>query len=142
MDNERQDLSTAIVDYITVRGEDKLLKLDKEIDKLKASANPADQQRLETQQQKRLDQAQKFKPANWLTDAAKRAGQLQLVTHAPKFTHTDAKGSGMFAPSVQSSTLKGTVDTNSISQPQIDVIGNAATGVGEEENAGGQLATE
>ncbi|WP_279474606.1 type I-F CRISPR-associated protein Csy1 [Aeromonas veronii] len=30
--------------------------------------------------------------ADWLDDAAKRAKQITLVTHAPKFTHGDARG--------------------------------------------------
>lgn len=33
--------------------------------------------------------------ADWLDDAAKRARQVTLVTHAPKFTHGDAKGAGV-----------------------------------------------
>lgn len=128
MDNSHQGLSAVIVDYITARGHEKLEKLNKDIEKLKSSANPADQLKLEGLEQKRLDEQDKFKPANWLTDAARRAGQLQLVTHAPKFLHSDAKGSGVFAPadSQISAHADGTISTSNISRPKIDVIGNAA----------------
>ncbi|WP_042037601.1 type I-F CRISPR-associated protein Csy1, partial [Aeromonas popoffii] len=43
---------------------------------------------------------QEAKPDKWLTkgewldDAARRAKQISLVTHAPKFTHGDARGIG------------------------------------------------
>lgn len=63
--------------------------------------------------------------ANWLSDAAKRAWQITLVTHAPKFTHGDAKGSGAL---VTPDTTPGSlfITTRSLNCPAIDVIGNAA----------------
>lgn len=36
-----------------------------------------------------------FYPENWLPDAAKRAGQLSLVSHPSKFTHPSAKTSSL-----------------------------------------------
>jgi CRISPR-associated protein Csy1 len=127
LNNSTHGLSTVIVQYITARGQDKLDKLDKEIVKFKASANSADQAKVEQLEQKRRDEQEKFIPANWLTDAARRAGQLQLVTHAPKFTHSDAKASGLFATSKQQgANADGTLCTASIKKPAIDVIGNAA----------------
>jgi CRISPR-associated protein Csy1 len=38
----------------------------------------------------------KYQPRTWLTDAARRAGQISLVTHAAKFTHGDAKSSSIY----------------------------------------------
>ncbi|NQZ11043.1 MAG: type I-F CRISPR-associated protein Csy1 [Algicola sp.] len=125
MDNSQQGLSAKIVDYIAARGQDKLEKLDKDIDKLKLSANPADQAKLEKLEQKRLDEREKFIPANWLTDAAKRAGQLQLVSHAPKFIHSDARATGVFALNSKAD-VDGTISTANIQRPAVDVIGNAA----------------
>lgn len=123
---EQNDLTQKVVEYITARGAEKLEKLDKTIAKLKASNNEADQAKLELEEQKRRDEVEKFIPANWLDDAARRAKQLQLVTHAPKFLNSDAKASGIYAVNEQKGMSDGTVSTSSIAKPVIDVIGNAA----------------
>ena len=117
-------MSAVIADYINIRKNEKLEKLVKVIEKLKASANPADQQKLELEEKKHRDEQEKFIPANWLEDAAKRAKQLQLTTHAPKFTHSDAKATGVYQISHQS--LSGLVSTGSLTTHDIDVVGNAA----------------
>lgn len=59
----------------------------------------------------------------WLDDAAKRAKQITLVTHAPKFTHGDARGIGA---RVEGQGGEGYLSTASLTAPVIDVIGNAA----------------
>ncbi|RLM16765.1 type I-F CRISPR-associated protein Csy1 [Gibbsiella quercinecans] len=61
----------------------------------------------------------------WLTDAASRAEQISLVTHALKFTHSDAKGSSVFsaAPVEESPEY---LSTASLRQPAVDAVGNAA----------------
>lgn len=61
--------------------------------------------------------------AHWLDDAAKRAKQITLVTHAPKFTHGDARGIGA---RVEEKEGEGFLSTASLTTPAIDVIGNAA----------------
>jgi CRISPR-associated protein Csy1 len=72
---------------------------------------------------------QEAKPDKWLTkgewldDAAKRAKQITLVTHAPKFTHGDARGVGA---RVEGQEGEGYLSTASLTAPVIDVIGNAA----------------
>lgn len=72
---------------------------------------------------------QEAKPDKWLTkgdwldDAAKRAKQITLVTHAPKFTHGDARGGGA---RVERQEGEGYLSTASLTAPVIDVIGNAA----------------
>lgn len=60
---------------------------------------------------------------DWLDDAAKRAKQITLVTHAPKFTHGDARGIGA---RVEGQEGEGFLSTASLTTPAIDVIGNAA----------------
>ena len=122
--NNKDGMSTVIADYINNRKNEKLEKLDKIITKLKASENAADQQKLEVEEQKYRDEQQKFIPNNWLEDAAKRAKQLQLTTHAPKFTHSDAKSSGVYQNTHQ--PIQGLVSTGSLTNCAIDVIGNAA----------------
>ena len=123
---EQHPLSKVIAVYIKARADAKLEKFDKETAKRRkeftdeTEAATFDQE----QAQRRQEEAAKFEPSTWLADAAIRAKQISLVTHAVKFTHTDAKGSSLFcassadhSPYLASATLK---------QPQIDVVGNAA----------------
>ncbi|MGB3394545.1 MAG: type I-F CRISPR-associated protein Csy1 [Stenotrophomonas sp.] len=41
------------------------------------------------------DTASKYEYTSWLTDAARRVGQIQAVTHVLKATHPDARGSSL-----------------------------------------------
>ncbi|MBT2774468.1 type I-F CRISPR-associated protein Csy1 [Halomonas sp. ISL-60] len=41
---------------------------------------------------------EQFQFDNWINDAARRVGQLQVVTHSLKPIHPDAKGSNLYAP--------------------------------------------
>ncbi|MGL5030069.1 MAG: type I-F CRISPR-associated protein Csy1 [Aeromonas sp.] len=61
--------------------------------------------------------------ADWLDDAAKRAKQITLVTHAPKFTHGDVRGIGA---RIEAAEGQAYLSTASLTAPAIDVIGNAA----------------
>ncbi|MEN9756197.1 MAG: type CRISPR-associated protein Csy1 [Pseudomonadota bacterium] len=64
-----------------------------------------------------------FLAENWIPEAAKRAGQLSLVSHPSKFTHPSAKTSSIVFKSefVADGFLRsGNVDT------ELDVFGNAA----------------
>jgi len=66
---------------------------------------------------------EKFALANWLPDAAKRAGQLSMVSHPGKFSHPSAKTSSVIA---QSRTANdGYLRSGNIGYP-LDVFGNAA----------------
>lgn len=119
------ELSGKILDYINSRKEDRLEKFDKETEKgikaAKAEEVAAyEQQRFEL----RVAEEARFKPSVWLTDAASRAKQLQLVTHALKFAHSDAKGTSIFAD--QYTGERDFIGTNSIPEPAIDIVGNAA----------------
>lgn len=61
---------------------------------------------------------------NWLEDAAKRVSQIQLITHALKYTHPDARGTSIYhvagnvcpEPWISSAGIRHTDD----------VVGNAA----------------
>ncbi len=41
---------------------------------------------------------EQFQFDTWINDAARRVGQLQVVTHSLKPIHPDAKGSNLYAP--------------------------------------------
>lgn len=45
---------------------------------------------------KRATLLAQYAPATWLDDAARRAGQIQAVTHTLKAIHPDAKGSNLY----------------------------------------------
>ncbi len=88
---------------------------------LKKKINPS----METEVVKQLetDADQLFSLPVWLPDAAKRAGQLSLVSHPAKFSHPGAKASPIIAnaPYRPDGLLRsGNVDT------ELDVLGNAA----------------
>lgn len=119
-----ENLTTHILDYIKGRASDKLEKNEKDIAKLLSSDNEADQAKLEKLQQKHLDDIEKFKPENWLSDAAKRAKQLQFVTHAIKYINSDARGTSLYDDNKDSA--HGIIATHSISKPSLDIVGNAA----------------
>ncbi len=124
---QEENLTSKILEYIQSRASDKLEDLDKSIAKLTNSDNAADQAKLEKLEQKKRDEQEKFKPVNWLTDAAKRAKQIQLVTHALKYIHGDAKGTNIFYQNNESNdSLKNYIGTHSIEKPNIDIVGNAA----------------
>jgi len=72
------------------------------------------------------DTASKYDYATWLTDAARRVGQIQAVTHILKATHPDARGSSLhIAPShLQQHTEIG---SHLLGEDYAeDVVGNAA----------------
>lgn len=116
---ELSGLSAQIAEYIARRAEAKLEKFDKEA--AKQDAEPISG---------REELASRFDPANWLTDAAKRAKQIQMVTHALKYSHPDARGSSLYAPG-DSSHVGGMgkesyLSTASLDTAVIDAVGNAA----------------
>jgi CRISPR-associated protein Csy1 len=65
----------------------------------------------------------KFSPKQWLPDAAKRVGQLSMVSHPSKFSHPSAKTSTVIALAQYSAD--GYLRSGNISYP-LDVFGNAA----------------
>ncbi|WP_233960335.1 type I-F CRISPR-associated protein Csy1 [Pectobacterium versatile] len=118
-------LTQFIVSYVTNRKQAKLDAFDKEAEKKRAtlSGEALAEEELELAE-KRREIEQKHEVRAWLTDAASRAGQISLVTHALKFTHSDAKGSSIF--SAETATDAKTLSTATLAQPAIDAVGNAA----------------
>ncbi|MBQ4766794.1 type I-F CRISPR-associated protein Csy1 [Pectobacterium versatile] len=118
-------LTQFIVSYVTNRKQAKLDAFDKEAEKKRAALNgealAAEELELA---EKRREIEQKHEVRAWLTDAASRAGQISLVTHALKFTHSDAKGSSIF--SAETAADAKTLSTATLAQPAIDAVGNAA----------------
>ncbi|WP_154115430.1 type I-F CRISPR-associated protein Csy1 [Vibrio cincinnatiensis] len=123
MDNT---LSDAIADYIEQRKQTKLEPLLKALNKvLDKSDDPVVIAKAKADyaaQATPIEEA--FKPAIWLTDAAKRAKQISLATHAAKFTHSDAKASSMLV--TQHEVNSGYVTTTCLKTKAIDAVGNAA----------------
>ena len=72
------------------------------------------------------DSASRYDYATWLADAARRAGQIQAVTHVLKATHPDARGSSLH---VRPDALPRHIEIGShLLGPDFaeDVVGNAA----------------
>lgn len=120
-------LSSAIDDYIASRRLNRSEAREKEAEKRRQElvADPLALTSFETEQAALAQaEAEKFAPVNWLDDAAKRAKQITLVTHAPKYTHGDAKGSGVLAdPKLAAADYLCTAALPAVA---IDVVGNAA----------------
>lgn len=75
---------------------------------------------------KYLELQQQFDPQTWLADAARRVGQLQVVTHSLKAIHPDAKGTNLYVEPGQLSQ-SGLVGSHCLpTNFQGDVVGNAA----------------
>jgi CRISPR-associated protein Csy1 len=125
-------LSEQIANYIKVRAEARLDKFDKEADKQRKAAQDGESlaELKLALAANRQEEELKYRPTNWLADAALRAKQIQMVTHVLKFTHTDAKGSSFYSPGGRPQSenmLNGEViSTASLVSPDIDVVGNAA----------------
>ncbi|MCM2340924.1 type I-F CRISPR-associated protein Csy1 [Rhodoferax sp.] len=73
-------LRAVITDFLAARYKDKLEAVKEDVN----DPDAANQQREKLRQQ--------FIPATWLEDAARRAAQIQAVTHSLKPVHPDAKG--------------------------------------------------
>ncbi|HDR2672009.1 TPA: type I-F CRISPR-associated protein Csy1 [Enterobacter bugandensis] len=109
-------LSVFIAEYIAGRRQTKLEAFDKEA----AKRSDTDSATLAAE---RRDLELRYESRAWLTDAAKRAGQINLVTHAAKFTHGDSKSSSIYSEAV---ALEGYLSTAALSGLEPDAVGNAA----------------
>ena len=118
-------LKVFILSYINTRKQAKLDAFDKEVEKkcVGLSGEALSAKRIELAQA-RQEIEHKHEVGHWLSDAASRAGQISLVTHALKYTHSDAKGSSIF--STAATTEANTLTTSSLLKPAIDAVGNAA----------------
>lgn len=88
--------------------------------KKKLTANKSEEEQLSL----RSDAQKLFSLSVWLPDAAKRAKQLNLVTHPSKFSHSGAKTSSIIAncPSANDGFLR----FGNVQDLSADVFGNAA----------------
>lgn len=109
-------LSAFIAEYIAGRRQTKLEAFDKEA----AKRSDTDSATLAAE---RRDIELRYEPKAWLTDAAKRAGQINLVTHAAKFTHGDSKSSSIYSEAV---AREGYLGSAALSGLEPDAVGNAA----------------
>lgn len=122
---ETQGLSQFITHYIKGRQQPKLEAFDKETEKRLTATRDEDKAALEQQLfEQRYELEKKYDVRTWLTDAAVRAGQISLVTHAVKYFHGDAKGSSVY------STLKTAylayLSSATLYSPAVDAVGNSA----------------
>ena len=124
MQEQETTLADKVLEYINNRLSDKLEKHDKEMEKARATADQDQLEKLQTQRENLLEQ---FKPENWLTDAAKRAKQISMVTHAAKYTHSDTRSSGvLFSKDTTESPENLYLSSANLSNLDVDVVGNAA----------------
>lgn len=124
-ENITESLTTNILDYIKGRKSDKLEQNEKEIAKLLQSANESDQAKLEKLQQKHREDIEKFKPENWLTEAANKCEKIDFVTHAIKFIHGSAKGTSINSLNFKGVNREDIISTASIVNPHFDVVCDA-----------------
>lgn len=75
---------------------------------------------------KRAELQAQHEPATWLADAARRAAQIQAVTHSLKPMHPDAKGTNLYSPPRSLPVLEE-VGSHCLGDDFAgDVVGNAA----------------
>jgi CRISPR-associated protein Csy1 len=104
-------LDNAIKEFLSGRKADRIKK--------KTNANMTVEEILKIEQ----DATEVFLLDRWLPDAAKRAGQLSLVSHPSKFSHPSAKTSSIIADCKRSPD--GFLRTGNANS-DLDVFGNAA----------------
>ncbi len=76
---------------------------------------------------KRAELIQQFQPQVWIADAARRVGQIQLVTHSLKPIHPDARGTNIYIEPRQLSTGQPIIGHHLLTDSFADdVVGNAA----------------
>jgi CRISPR-associated protein Csy1 len=83
-------------------------------------------EKMSTDDPKYVELQQQFSPEAWLANAARRVGQLQVVTHSLKAIHPEAKGTNLY---VEPSRMARSCLVGSHCLPsdfQGDVVGNAA----------------
>ncbi len=116
------EIRAVIKGFLQERLQPKLDEIRKKEEKL--IENEEDKlQQLKMDRQQLLDS---HELETWITDAARRVGQIQQVTHAIKFTHPDARGTSLEAPGNQN-VDRFTVGTHIIYENcRSDVVGNAA----------------
>lgn len=120
-------LSAAIAAYIHQRKQAKLEPLQKALNKvLEKSDDPVAIAQAQAEYHQQADPIESaYDPVTWLTDAARRAKQISLATHAAKFTHSDAKASSILLNHYQIED-GGYLVSAHLPDKAIDAVGNAA----------------
>ena len=67
-----------------------------------------------------------FEFTTWIDDAARRVGQIQVVTHSLKATHPDARGTNFYRPPEALTKHEAVGSHNLVTDFSGDVVGNAA----------------
>lgn len=127
-------MSLKIADYIAARAKPKIESFEKKAVRERKKVD--DQQKLAELEQKLSEELEviesKFDPANWLTDAARRAKQITLATHPIKYTNSlikreESSCCHAVAGSKHPIGMSGCecISTASIAKPVVDVTGNA-----------------
>jgi len=124
---EYEGLAAVIADYINERKRQKMESIEKEAEKLaKESIDDSEDSLKQLELDAQLKTIEEnFVFHHWLTDAANRAKQISLATHAIKFTHADAKGSSVLALDRQE-VAANYLSTVTLKMPSVDAVGNAA----------------
>jgi CRISPR-associated protein Csy1 len=119
-------LLNTIVDYIQQRKETKLEPLQKALNNVLDKSEDLIEitEAKATYAEAAAPIEASFVPDVWLSDAAKRAKQTSLATHAAKFTHSDAKASSMLV--TEQWNHSNYLVTASLTKKAIDAVGNAA----------------
>ena len=112
-------LTDFIAAFIVQRRQAKLDAFDKEATK-RLAARLSDEQKIA---QERRELELRYETGSWLSDAANRASQISLVTHAAKFTHGDSKSSSVYS---ETQSGEGYLSTASLDTSIADATGNAA----------------
>lgn len=119
-------LAEAIANYIEQRKKTKLEPLQKKRQKVLDKGDEVAIAAANTEYRSAaLPIEESFEPETWLTNAAKRAKQISLATHAAKFTHSDAKATSRLV--VEHTVFDDAyLVTSSLKDKAIDAVGNAA----------------
>lgn len=119
-------LAEAIANYIEQRKKAKLEPLNKKRQKVLDKGDEVAIAAANTEYRSAaLPIEESFEPETWLTNAAKRAKQISLATHAAKFTHSDAKATSRLV--VEHTVFDDAyLVTSSLKDKAIDAVGNAA----------------
>ncbi|ODQ01744.1 type I-F CRISPR-associated protein Csy1 [Salinivibrio sp. SS2] len=124
MENSLYD---ALLEYIEQNKQVKLEPVQKALDKALKAAASQEQVAIANADyaEKAAPIEAKYEPIRWITDAARRAKQISLATHCPKFTHGDAKATSMLVTEVDKSESRH-LTSYSLTDKAIDAVGNAA----------------
>lgn len=120
-------LYDALLAYIEQRKQAKLEPLQKARDKALKGAVSQEQEAIANADyaEKAAPIEAKYEPIQWVTDAAKRAKQVSLATHCPKFVYSDARASSMLVTEIDKSESRY-LTSYSLTDKAIDAVGNAA----------------